>query len=272
MQNTRQGSFRGVSEIPPPDYDDRVAGACGHFYTTRWTVVLASGQPADNTAALETLCRTYWRPVFAFVRRRGHSVADAQDLTQDFFVSLFSGDFLRHVDRSRGRFRALLLTTLNHFLADAWDRAHAQKRGGRFAFISWDNYQAENGGEWRTDMAAAWTPEKAFDVRWAQSLLAQVFANLRTAHARPASRRETFENLQPFLTVSTDPTAESYEQVASQLGLSVPAVKTAVFRLRQQYRTLLRKEVARTVESHADIDDELRYLGALLRDGCAPGR
>jgi DNA-directed RNA polymerase specialized sigma24 family protein len=257
-----------VSENLAPD-DDREAEAAVRFSTTRWTVVLASRQPADNTAALETLCRIYWRPVFAFVRRRGYSVADAQDLTQDFFLSLFSGDFLSRADRSRGRFRSLLQIALGRFLADARDRAKTQKRGGRFSFISWDNYQAETSGEWLTNLSAAWTPEKAFDVRWAQALLAQVFAQLRAAHARPERRRKTFETLQSFLTASADQPPDSYEQAASQLGMSPTAVKTAVFRLRQQYRTLLRKEVARTVESSSDIDDELRYLGSLLRDSPA---
>ena len=274
MQNPPAGSLPRVQAIFCPS-DDRTAGgaaaAAGCFSTTRWTLVLKSQQPADKTAALEELCRIYWRPVFAFVRRRGYSAADAQDLTQDFFLDLLSGDFLSRADRTKGRFRSLLLATLDHFLADAWDRARAHKRGGKFSFISWEDCPAESGDKaWQADPASvAWTPEKAFDVRWAQALLAQVFASLRAAHARPASRRETFETLQPFLTANPSPAAaspSSYESVAGRLKVTVPAVKSAVFRLRQQYRALLREEVARTVDSTSDIDDELRYLGALLRE------
>ena len=175
-----------------PSRADDPAAAC--FATTRWTLVLKSRTPAVNAAALEELCGIYWRPVFTFVRRRGYSVADAQDLTQDFFLDLLSGDFLSRADRNRGRFRSLLLKTLNHFLTDAQNRARAQKRGGDVAFISWDDCQAESAahgdaGEWRADPTMALSAEKAFDVRWAQALLVQVFANLRATYARSASRR-----------------------------------------------------------------------------------
>ena len=260
MQNTARGNSQCV-QFRSQLGNHQTAGC---FVTTCWNLVLASGQPANNREALEELCRIYWRPVFAFVRRRGYSAADAQDLTQDFFLALLSRDFLRRAEPSRGRFRSFLMVALENFLSDARTHARAQKRGGQVSFISWENCQTDD-SESQVGDAEAWPPSKTFDVRWAQALLAQVMTSLRAAHARSSTRAESFEALRPFLTV--DPDASTYAKIGDQLGLPSGTVRVAVSRLRQQYRTLLREEVARTVESSADIDDELRYLGELLRKG-----
>ena len=238
-----------------------------YFTTTRWTVVRASAGPDDpdnHAAALEQLCRTYWRPVFAFVCRRGYPPADAQDLTQDFFARLLAGTFLDRADPAKGRFRAYLLGALEYALADARDRARALKRGGRMQFISLDEFREERE---HPALAAATadtrTPGDAFEVRWAQSLIARSLARLREGLAA-RGRPELYPVLEPFLT-GAEP-AGAYARAAARLGLSLTATKVTIHRLRNQYRAVLREEVAHTLRpaTPAAIEEELRHLAAVL--------
>jgi RNA polymerase sigma-70 factor (ECF subfamily) len=223
-------------------------------------VVAARGEDSpDAQAALEKLCRNYWLPIYAFVRRQGHSPHDAQDLTQEFFARLLGKNFLSGVDRSKGKFRSFLLGAVKHFLANEWDRARAQKRGGANVLLPIDAASAETTC-WiePTDNSSA---DKIFERRWAMALLDQVLRRLREEYVR-LGKEELFEQLKPVLT-ETSRTVR-YADIAVRLGSSEGAVKVAVHRLRQCYRALLRAEIAETVASEAEIDDEIRSLFAAL--------
>ncbi len=238
-----------------------------YFSTTRWTVVRGAAGPDDATgtdAALEQLCRLYWRPVFAFLCRRGYPPADAQDLTQDFFARLLAGTFLDRADPAKGRFRSYLLSALECALHDARDRARALKRGGGVRFISLDEFREEREHPVLAAATAdARTPSDAFEVRWAQSLIAQSLARLREGLAA-RGRPELYPVLEPFLT-GAEP-AGAYAHAAARLGLSPSATKVTIHRLRAQYRTVLREEVAHTLRpaTPAAIEEELRYLATVL--------
>ncbi|HEV7406387.1 MAG TPA: ECF-type sigma factor [Chthoniobacteraceae bacterium] len=232
----------------------------GHvFATTRWSVVLGArdGSPAGDDA-LAKLCRTYWYPLYAFVRRQGHGAHDAQDLTQGFFARLLEKKDLAAVDRSKGKFRSFLLASMKHFLANEWDRARAQKRGGGLALISIDDAEAE--GRYAHEAAEQSTAEQLFDRRWALTLLDQVLARLE-AEMAAAGKRATFDALKFSLTGGQ---AAAYEEIAHRLGTTEGALKVAIHRLRDRYRTLLREEIADTVGSAADVDEELRHLFSAL--------
>jgi len=229
--------------------------AASRFAATRWTIVLAAGHGTSPQAgrALEELCRTYWYPLYAYVRRRGYESHEAEDLTQEFFARLLAKKYLADVDREKGRFRSFLLASLKHFLANEWDRAHAQKRGGGQTLVSLDaetRYQREP-----VDEASA---DKLLDRAWAVALLDQVLARLEME-----SEPKQFAALKAFLTVGQD--AIPYAEVAGKLGTTEGAVKVAVHRLRKRYRALLREEIAHTVASPAEIDDEIRHLFAAFR-------
>jgi RNA polymerase sigma factor (sigma-70 family) len=231
------------------------------FVTTHWSVVLTAGHSDTTRArdALARLCQTYWHPLYAYVRRVGNSPHDAQDLTQEFFARLLEKNYLAAADESRGRFRSFLLAALKHFLANEWDKARAQKRGGGQIPIPIDIGSAETscGFEPVDDLTA----EKIYERRWALTLLAQVLRRLREEYVR-AGREKLFEQLKPTLTEASR--TVRYAEMAGHLGLSEGAVKVAVHRLRQRYREVLRSEIADTVASPAEVEDELRNLFAAL--------
>lgn len=227
------------------------------FATTHWSVVLAAGQStgAQASEALEELCRTYWYPLYAYVRRRGHSPEDAEDLTQEFFARFLAGNYLARVDRERAKFRSYLLGALNHFLADAWDHAHRIKRGGGQALQTFDVRSGEC--RYTLEPAEELPPDRLFDRRWALTVLDQVLSRLRQEYERSGKGR-LFEKLSAFL--PGDAEAASYGGLAGELEMTESAVRVAVHRLRRRYGQLFASEVAQTVASPAEIQDEMRYL------------
>jgi len=231
------------------------------FATTHWSVVLTAGQgpSTESDAALERLCRTYWWPLYAFVRRRGHEPHDAQDLTQEFFARLLAKDFLRAVDRSKGKFRSFLLAALEHFLANEWRRARAQKRGGGVAFISLDDTSTEN--RYQQLPSSALSPERIFEQQWAMTLLQQVVSRLREEFVS-SGKGALFSEIKIFLT--GDKRAGGYAELAVKLQTSDAALKMAVSRMKQRYGELLREEIAMTVNGPEEVDEELRALFAAL--------
>ena len=232
-----------------------------HFATTHWSVVLAAGgrTSLESREALETLCSLYWYPLYAYVRRRGYGAEEARDLTQGFFVRLIEKDVVRTADRNRGKFRSYLLGALKHFLANEWDRAHAQKRGGDRRAVPVDIEGAES--RYRLEPADEVTPEKLFERHWAVTLLELAVSQLREEFIREG-KEHIFDGLREFLG-GADP-GRPYGPVAADLGMTEAAVKMAVHRMRRRYRELLRAEIARTVVSPGQIDDEIRHLFAVL--------
>ncbi len=229
--------------------------------TTHWSVVLAAGREASPRAAtaMEELCRAYWYPLYAYVRRRGHTVEEAQDLTQDFFAHLIEKHWLAEADPGKGRFRTFLLTALNHFLANEWRHAHAAKRGGGRALMSLDG-TAET--RYALEPASDLTPEKIYERRWALSLFEQAMGRLRRHYAAEGKTR-LYESLAPFL--SSEAVEGDYARLGKELDMAPGAVATAVYRLRQQYREQVREEVAHTVNAPGEIEDEMRSLLAALQ-------
>jgi len=237
-------------------------GAGSHFATTHWSIVLAAGRRGspESRRALATLCEAYWYPLYAYVRRRGHAAADAQDLTQAFFATLLEKEYVRAADRERGRFRSFLLTALKRFLAKEWHHAHAQKRGGSRGPVSLDVRSGE--ARYSLEPSHEWTPERVYERRWALTLLDQVMTRLRQ-HYVAEGRDQLFDHLKVLLTGETG--APPYSQIAVELGMTEGAVKVAVHRLRRRYRSLLRLEIAQTVADPREVDDELGLLLAALR-------
>lgn len=229
------------------------------FQPTRWSVVLAAaqGESPQAQAALATLCQTYWYPLYAYVRRRGHGPEDAQDLTQEFFARLLAKKYLAHLQREGGKFRSFLLTALQRFLANEWDRGRAAKRGGGHTTLSLDAEAAES--RYRLEPSHELTPEKIYEQRWAQALLEQVLARLRADYAA-AGKAALFEELSASL--SQPRGAVPYADIAARLHSTEAAVKMAVQRLRARYRALLRAEIRETVARPEDVDEELRSLFA----------
>ncbi|MBI2947505.1 MAG: sigma-70 family RNA polymerase sigma factor [Verrucomicrobia bacterium] len=229
------------------------------FATTHWSVVLAARQSEDSGAveALEKLCQTYWYPLYAYVRRHGHDVHDAEDLTQEFFARLLEKDFLKAVEPGRGKFRWFLLSAIKRFLANEWNRAHALKRGGGARFVSWDQQDAES--RYRRDGASGLAPEKLFDQSWAMTLLEQAHTQLREEFTS-AGQSGLFEQLKHFL--SSDKSSVSYAEAARALGMTEGAARVAVHRLRLRYREFLRAQIAQTVTTLSEVDDEIRHLFA----------
>jgi RNA polymerase sigma-70 factor (ECF subfamily) len=228
----------------------------------------SAGGEAKARKALADLCKTYWRPIFAFICRRGYSVADAQDLTQDFFLMVLEGDLLKRADPSRGRFRSLLLKALQNFLVDDAIRKRARKRGGDIKFVSWDEWIAEAPSHLSVSAQEAekWSAEKIYDVRWAATAAEHALRQLgEECEAR--GRRRVFDVLSECL--AADRQDVSYPKFSKILGVPEASVKRLVHQLRQRYRRLLREEVAQTVEKPEDVDDELRYLCAALAAGAA---
>jgi RNA polymerase sigma factor (sigma-70 family) len=231
------------------------------FATTHWSVVLAAGQSADAQAseALEQLCRTYWYPLYAFVRRQGSSPHDAEDRLQGFFARFLEKNYLNDVDQSKGRFRSFLLAALKHFLADEWDKAHAGKRGGQAQFFSLNSEAAES--RYWEEPASDLTPEKLYEQRWACVLLEQVMQRLEQDSAE-AGKAHFFAALKPFLVGESH--SVSYAELAVTFGVSEAALKMKVQRMRHRYQRLLREEIAHTVATLAEVEDEIRYLFRVL--------
>jgi len=231
------------------------------FAITRWSVVVKAGSSdsTDARAALEQLCRVYWYPLYAYARRRGHSPEDAQDLTQEFFARLLEHKWVARADRQRGRFRSFLLSAMSHFLSDEWDRARAQKRGGGATPVplQFDTAETRYGHEPADNV----TPEQTYERRWALALLEEVLRKLRMAYEEEG-RLELFGALNPCLV--GERTALPYKELAAKLGVSENTVKSAVHRLRQRYRQLLRDEIAQTVAEPGEVDEELRHLFVVL--------
>jgi RNA polymerase sigma factor (sigma-70 family) len=228
------------------------------FSTTRWSLVLAAGADASSAAAdqaLTTLCETYWYPLYAFLRGRGNTVEDAQDLTQAFFARVLEKHALQQADPARGRFRSFLLTSLKNFAANEHDREITKKRGGGVPTVSLEFETAE--GRFQLEPPSDETPERIFNRRWALTLLDRVLSRLQ-AEMVAAGRGAHFDRLKTYLTAN-EPQL-SYAQTAGELGMSEGAVKVAVHRLRRQFRDLLRDEIADTVSSPEEIEDELRHL------------
>jgi len=227
------------------------------FATTHWSVVLQAGvEPSPQaSSALEELCRTYWYPLYVYVRRQGQAPQDAEDLTQEFFARLLRLNSLREVGREKGKFRTFLLASLNHFLADHWDKARAAKRGGGQRTLSLDDEDAEQ--RYAADLAVNLAPEKLFDRGWALTVLNNAFTRLQREFSE-AGKSQQFDELKRFLSSEAAPGA--YETPARRLAMTPHAVGMAVLRLRQRYADLVRGEVANTVASPADVEPELNYL------------
>jgi RNA polymerase sigma factor (sigma-70 family) len=233
------------------------------FTTTHWSLVDAARPDAVSQtrarAALEELCRAYWYPLYAFVRGRGYSADDAQDLTQAFLARIIETGGLAAADRARGRFRSYLLGALKHFLANEWHRAQTQKRGGRVKFIEWDALDPE--ARYAENATTSDDSEYAFDRAWALETIATALQTLRDEMAL-AGKGEQFEWLKGSLTGREE---LPRDRIAARLEMSAGAVKVAVHRLRQRYRMLLRAAIAETVSNEADLDEEMHYLVAVLR-------
>jgi RNA polymerase sigma-70 factor (ECF subfamily) len=233
----------------------------GRFATTHWSVVVAARDPAapQARAALADLCRTYWFPLYAYIRRQGHNADQAQDLTQEFFARLLEKDGLASVDQAKGRFRSFLLAACRHFLANERDRVKSLKRGGDRQFVSINFQDAD--GRYGCEPGHSETPERLFERRWALALLEKVLARLRGEY-EAGGKGPLFERLKGHLT--GDSRGASHASVAAELGLSAGAVKVAVHRLRRRYRDLLHEEIARTLDDPGQVEAEIRDLFAAL--------
>lgn len=231
------------------------------FATTHWSVVLTATQSESTQAeaALARLCQTYWYPLYAYVRRRGHAAPEAQDLTQAFFARLLERHWVGQADRERGRFRTFLLTALSRFLADEWDKQRAQKRGGGVVHVPVQLDTAET--RYGHEPAAAGTPEQDYERRWALTLLDTVLQRLRAEYER-GGKGVLFAGLSSSLVGSRE--SQPYAELAGQLGMHEGAVKVAVHRLRKRYRLLLQAEIAQTLSGTEQVEDELRHLFAVL--------
>ena len=232
-----------------------------HFVTTQWSVVLSASQEGEvRGAALEQLCRTYWYPLYAYIRRRGNGPEDAQDLTQGFFARLLEKHWLDGIENNGSRFRSFLLSALNGFLADQYDRATAAKRGGGRKPLSLDTEEGER--RYLLEPATNETPEKIFDRRWALTVLDQALIKLKEETLRAGKARH-FELLEEF--IPHEPEPGEYAAVARVLCVSSGAVSISVFRLRRRFRELVRAEIATTVADPEHVETVLRELLAVLR-------
>ena len=219
----------------------------------------ADGTSPSALQSLEKLCRAYWYPLYAYVRRRGHDTEAAKDLTQEFFARFLEKNWLTAADPQKGKFRSFLLSAVQHFLSKENERAHAIKRGGHCSFISWDEQTAEMW--YQNEPLSAVTPERIYERRWALTVLERVMAQLSNEYTH-AGKPELFGGLEPHL--SGEQAHGAYAATAGKLSMTEGAVRVAVHRLRRRYGELLREEIAHTVSSPADLDDELHYLLSVL--------
>ena len=231
------------------------------FPLTRWTVVLAAGgtPSPESAAALERLCSSYWYPLYAFVRRSGHSPPDAEDLTQEFFAQLLEHNWIARVDRHKGRFRSFLLMAVKRLLANEWDKGQTVKRGGQIRLVPLPLDTAET--RYSREPADTATPEQVFEKQWALALLESVLSQLREDYALDG-KAALFDRLKPCLIGSRE--VQPYAAHAAELGMTAGAVKVAVCRLRERYRERLKEEIAHTVASPAEVDEELHHLFRVL--------
>jgi RNA polymerase sigma factor (sigma-70 family) len=248
---------------------DRGGDRPREFVTTRWSLILSANNGNEEQKArdaLAELCRTYWRPIFSFVRARGYSIEDAKDLTQDFFVNMLKDNWLQGADRRRGRFRSLLLRSLKNFLVNASEKTHARKRGGDVEFISWDVWESEVTSQPPIPDQArdSLPPERLFDLTWATTVVEHAAQRLRE-ECESKGKLWLFQTLSSHLTDERDEL--SYANLSVELGVTEAVVKKQLHAMRQRYRSLLRDEVSQTVEDPADVDDEIRYLCASLATG-----
>lgn len=249
---------------PEPAHErrsDGVAPAGDYFVTTRWTVVLSAGRKSSpqSERALSDLCQAYWFPLYAYVRRRGHTKEDAEDLTQAFFARFLEKNYLEGLSAERGKFRAFLLASLKHFLANEWDKSQRQKRGGGAVHLSLDWQSAEE--KLQHEPPDHSSPDRIFDREWALALLERVIVRLRDEAARDG-KSALFEQAKGYLMVGEATTP--YADAAQVLGMDEGAVRVAVHRLRKQYRELLRDEIAQTLSDPAQVQNELYALQAAL--------
>ena len=239
--------------------DSSAAGKAGQFQTTEWTAVLLSAQSGVPAAenAREEICRRYWYPLYAYIRRRGYNGDDARDLTQGFFLSLFDRKAFRHVTPLKGKFRSFLLASLKNYLSTEFHRENAIKRGGNIEFVSLDFESAED--RYSKEHAEFLTAEKIFDARWAMTLLNDTTQRLREEY-RALGKEGVFQELLPFLDLEGASTGPGYELAAKKLNMTVSGAKTLVHRFRKRYAEVLREAVAKTVTDPSEIDDEIRAL------------
>jgi RNA polymerase sigma factor (sigma-70 family) len=231
------------------------------FPATQWTVILTAGATPspESAAALERLCQAYWYPLYAFVRRGGQAPPEAQDLTQEFFARLLEHNWIARADRQKGRFRSFLLMAMKRFLAKEWDKAKTLKRGGQVRLVPLPFDTAET--RYAREPADTVTPEQMFEKQWALTLLESVLNRLRLDFVQE-SKGALFQTLEPCLIGSRE--AQPYADLAAKLGMTEGAVKMAVSRLRERYRECLKDEIAQTVASPAEVDEELRHLFRVL--------
>jgi RNA polymerase sigma-70 factor (ECF subfamily) len=243
-----------------PEHSESVFATPSQFNTTHWSVVLLAGkaQSALSSAALEKLCRTYWHPLYAFARRKGYTEEDAKDLTQQFFACLLERNDFESVDPHKGKFRTFLLTSFTHFLCNENDRARTAKRGGGQVIFSLDAMRSDQFEDFQAQ--GELTPDRFFDLRWALTVMEQALSRLRTEMA--AGKAEQFEAFKKFLT--EEPGEGEYASVAQRLGVAAPTVAVSVHRLRNRYRELVQAEVAQTVRSPLELEEEMRHLCDVL--------
>ncbi|MDB6058113.1 MAG: hypothetical protein JWO95_1957 [Verrucomicrobiales bacterium] len=224
-------------------------------------MVLSARDPhsSQSSEALETLCRNYWYPLYAYVRRQGRNPHDAEDLTQAFFARLLERNYLADVDQAKGKFRSFLVAALKHFLANEWDHANAQKRGGGKTVISIDVDAAENA--YRFEPADSVSADKIFERRWAMTLLDRTLQRLASEY-ESEGKIQLYEELKS--TITGDQAGTAYATIAKRLGSSEGAIKVAAHRLRQRYREVLRSEIAETVNTREEVEEELRHLFSAL--------
>lgn len=246
----------------------RVGGAT--FATTHWSVIAAcsggNGTSAEAAAeALAQLCRDYWPPLYSFVRRRGFSSADAQDLVQGFFGYFLERKAYAQTDRTKGKFRSFMLASLKHYMADVWDREHALKRGGGHEFVLLDEELAAVEAHVMSNSAELVSEEQEYERRWAAALVARAIKRLESQFSQ-GPKALLFSELKGFITGGTG--LPSQEEVAKRLGIPIDTVRSHLSRMRARYRELLREEVARTVSQNDNVDDELRHLCSILTAAC----
>lgn len=255
--------MRAVAELSDPKE------ALTHFATTQWSLIRiggAAGLPAAGNRELAQLCQIYWRPIFTFIYRRGYSAPDAQDLTQDFFVVILGGTLLQSADPTRGRFRSLLIRSLKNFLVDAQVKRRTQKRGGELQFVSWETWMADAPCQlsMSTQTLATSPAEALFDLSWAAAIAEEALRRLET-ECESKGRRPVYEVLHRYL--DTERGDICYQDLSLALGVPEQSVKSLLHEFRKRYRALLREEVAKTVETEAEVKDEIRYLCATLSAG-----
>ncbi len=257
----RHGNVPFVREIP-----GTLQAGGADFGTTHWTVVLAAdAEEGAGRAALERLCHDYWPPLYSFVRRRGHSAHDAQDLVQGFFVHMLANRTYASADPARGKFRAFLLTSIKNFLCDKWTDARRQKRGGDLRFVLLDE---EVAAVEAADLHGAATvsplnEEHLFEQRWAASLAANAMKRLHEKYAE-GSKAKVFDALKPYVVGGATVGLTGHEETAANLGIPVGTLRSYLLRMRTRYRELLREEVVRTVAREEDVEEELHRLRQVL--------